>query len=165
LKGKTFCFVDPNSTSGYIIPRIILGANGINPDKDLKATTNAGSHNNVGIAVYKGDCDAGSTFIDITTDAAANLKATYPDIATKVVPFYITDRIPNDGVQVIKGLDPKITEATVNGLIAMAKDPDGNKVLVSLYTINDFQKIDSSFYKPFADILKKAGVDPSSLVK
>lgn len=165
LKGKTFCFVDPNSTSGYIVPRIILAANGINPDKDLKATTNAGSHPNVGIAVYKGDCDAGSTFIDITTDAASNLKATYPDIATKVVPFYITDRIPNDGVQVTKDLDPKITQATVDGLTAFAKDPGGNAVLVALYSINDFQKIDSTFYKPFADLLKKAGVDPSSLVK
>ena len=38
LKGKTFCFVDPNSTSGYIIPRIVLKANGIDPDKDFKAT-------------------------------------------------------------------------------------------------------------------------------
>ena len=85
LKGKTFCFVDPNSTSGYIIPRIILKANGIDPDKDFKATQNAGSHNNVGIAVYKGDCDAGVTYIDVLTDAAANLKGKYPDIADKVI--------------------------------------------------------------------------------
>ncbi|HEX9013929.1 MAG TPA: phosphate/phosphite/phosphonate ABC transporter substrate-binding protein, partial [Anaerolineaceae bacterium] len=55
LKGKTFCFVEPASTSGYIVPRIILKANGIDPDKDFKATTNAGSHPNVAIAVYKGD--------------------------------------------------------------------------------------------------------------
>jgi len=165
LKGKTFCFVDPNSTSGYIIPQIVLKANGVNPDKDLKATVNAGSHNNVGIAVYKGDCDAGSTFIDIVTDKAANLQATYPDIADKVVAFYDTDKIPNDGVQVIKGLDPKITEATVNGLLAFAKDPGGNATLVALYAINDFQKIDSSFYSDFAALLKKAGVDPQSLVK
>jgi len=165
LKGKTFCFVDPNSTSGYIIPRIVLAANGINPDKDLKATVNAGSHNNVGIAVYKGDCDAGSTFIDIVTDKAANLQATYPDIADKVVPFYVTDKIPNDGVQVVKDLDPKITDATVAGLLAFAKDPGGNAVLVALYAINDFQKIDSSFYKDFAALLKKAGVDPTTLVK
>ena len=54
LKGKTFCFVDPNSTSGYIVPRIILKANGIDPDVDFKATQNAGSHNNVAIAVYQG---------------------------------------------------------------------------------------------------------------
>jgi len=165
LKGKTFCFVDPASTSGYIVPRIILKANGIDPDVDFKATQNAGSHNNVGIAVYKGDCDAGVTFIDVLTDAAANLKAKYPDIADQVVAFADTDRIPNDGVQFVKDLDPKIGAAIVDGLTFMAKDKGGNAVLASIYTINDFQKIDASFYQPFAEILKKAGVDPATYYK
>jgi len=165
LKGKTFCFVDPNSTSGYIVPRIVLKANGIDPDKDFKATTNAGSHNNVGIAVYKGDCDAGSTYIDILTDTSANLKATYPDITDKVQAFYDTDRIPNDGVQFIKTLDPAIQSIVADGLIAMAKDPGGNAVLKKLYTIAGFQKIDATFYDDFAAVLKKAGVDPATLVK
>ena len=39
LKGKTFCFVDPNSTSGYVMPRIILKANGIDPETDFASTT------------------------------------------------------------------------------------------------------------------------------
>ena len=165
LKGKTFCFVDPNSTSGYIVPRIILKANGIDPDTDFKATQNAGSHNNVAIAVYKGDCDAGVTFIDVLTDSAANLAATYPDIAEKVSVFAVTDRIPNDGLQFIKSLDPKIQAAVVDGLLAMAADPGGNAVLKSLYNYNAFQKIDPNFYNDFAAVLKKAGVDPASLVK
>jgi phosphonate transport system substrate-binding protein len=165
MKGKTFCFVDPNSTSGYIVPRIILKANGIDPDKDFKATQNAGSHNNVGIAVYKGDCDAGVTYIDVLTDAAANLKAQYPDITDKVTAFADTDRIPNDGVQFVKSLDPKLQAVITDGLVAMANDPGGNAVLRGLYTINGFQKIDATFYDDFAAVLKKAGVDPASLVK
>ena len=165
LKGKTFCFVDPNSTSGYIVPRIVLKANGIDPDTDFKATQNAGSHNNVGIAVYKGDCDAGVSYIDVLTDAAANLKAQYPDIADKVTAFADTDRIPNDGVQFVKTLDPKLQAVIADGLVAMAQDPGGNAVLRSLYTINGFQKIDATFYDDFAAVLKKAGVDPASLVK
>ncbi len=165
LKGKTFCFVDPNSTSGYIVPRIVLKANGIDPDKDFKATQNAGSHNNVGLAVYKGDCDAGVTYIDVLTDATANLKAQYPDIADKVAAFADTDRIPNDGVQFITTLDPKLQAIITDGLVAMAKDPGGNAVLTGLYTINGFQKIDATFYDDFAAVLKKAGVDPASLVK
>jgi phosphonate transport system substrate-binding protein len=165
MKGKTFCFVDPNSTSGYIVPRIILKANGIDPDKDFKATQNAGSHNNVAIAVYKGDCDAGVTFINVVTDAAANLKAQYPDIAEKVIPFADTDRIPNDGVQYIKTLDPALQAVISDGLVAMANDPGGNAVLRGLYTINGFEKIDATFYDDFAGVLKKAGVDPATLVK
>jgi len=165
LKGKTFCFVDPNSTSGYIVPRIVLKANGIDPDKDFKATQNAGSHNNVAIAVYKGDCDAGATFIDVVTDKTANLAAQYPDIADKVTAFADTDRIPNDGVQFVKTLDPKIQSVITDGLVAMAADPGGNAVLRGLYTINGFQKIDATFYNDFAAVLLKAGVDPATLVK
>lgn len=165
LKGKTFCFVDPNSTSGYIIPRIILAANGVDPDTDLAASQNAGSHNNVAIAVYNGDCDAGVTFIDVLTDSAANLKEKYPDIADKVKAFAVTDRIPNDGVQFIKSLDPEIQTAIKEGMIAMAEDPGGNAVLRGLYSINGFQEIDASFYADFAEVLKAAGVDPAELVK
>jgi len=165
LKGKTFCFVDPNSTSGYIVPRIILKANGIDPDTDLKASQNAGSHNNVAIAVYKGDCDAGVTFINVITDTAANLAATYPDIATKVTVFADTDRIPNDGMQFIKTLDPKLQAAITAGMLAMAADPGGKAVLKSLYNYDSFQKVDATFYDDFAAVLKKAGVDPAELVK
>ena len=167
LKGKTFCFVDPLSTSGYIVPRIILKANGIDPDTDFKATQNAGSHPNVAIAVYKGDCDAGVTYINVLTDKSANLAATYPDITTKVVVFAVTDRIPNDGVQYIKTFDPKLQAITTEALLAMAKDPGGKAVLGKLYTINAFQQITSSFtmYSDFNAVLKKAGVDPASLIK
>jgi phosphonate transport system substrate-binding protein len=167
LKGKTFCYVDPLSTSGYIVPQIILKANGVNPDTDFKSTENAGSHPNVAIAVYKGDCDAGVTYINVLTDASANLAATYPDIASKVTVFADTDRIPNDGVQYIKTLDPALQSITTEALMAMAADPGGKAVLAKLYTINAFQKIDSSFtmYSDFLEVLKKAGVDPASLVK
>jgi phosphonate transport system substrate-binding protein len=165
LKGKSFCFVDPNSTSGYIVPRIILKANGIDPDADFSATQNAGSHPNVAIAVYKGDCDAGVTFINVLTDTSANLAATYPDIATKVTVFAVTDKIPNDGMQFIKSLDPKLQAAITEGMLAMAQDPGGKAVLKSLYNYDSFQQVQPDFYNDFAAVLKKAGVDPATLVK
>ncbi len=164
LKGKTFCFVDPNSTSGYIIPQIVLKANGIDPDKDLKATQNAGSHDNVAIAVYKGDCDAGATFVDVRTDSDP-VKKNYPDILDKVDVFYITDNIPNDGLQVVKDLDPKLTDAIVTGLLFISDDPGGKVMLRRLYAYGGLVKIPPTFYDPFRDLLKKAGVDPASLVK
>jgi phosphonate transport system substrate-binding protein len=165
LKGKTFCFVDPNSTSGYIIPRIILAANGINPDVDFAATQNAGSHPNVAIAVYQGDCDAGVTFINVLTDASADLQATYPDITDKVKVFAVSDRIPNDGMQFIKSLDPELQAVIVEGMMAMAEDPGGKAVLKSLYNYDAFQQVDPAFYNDFLAVLQAAGVDPASLVK
>jgi phosphonate transport system substrate-binding protein len=165
LKGKTFCFVDPNSTSGYIVPRIILAANGINPDIDFAATVNAGSHPNVAVAVYQGDCDAGVTFINVLTDEAADLQATYPDIAEKVKVFAVSDRIPNDGMQFIQSLDPALKQVITEGLLAMAEDPGGKAVLKSLYNYDAFQEVDPAFYNDFLQVLQSAGVDPASLVK
>lgn len=60
LKGKSFAFVDPASTSGNLIPRKILIDNGINPDKDFKTSFYAGTHNAVEYAVANGKVDAGA---------------------------------------------------------------------------------------------------------
>ncbi len=165
LKGKTFCFVDPNSTSGYIVPNIILKANGIDAEAGDIIATNAGSHNNVGVAVYKGDCDAGVTYIDIRSDASADLVATYPDVMEKVVVFYDTDPIPNDGIQFIKNFDPALKEQIVAAFLKMSEDEAGKKLLKDLYNINGLVKIDPTFYDEFAQTMLDAGVDPASLVK
>jgi len=164
LKGKTFCFVDPNSTSGYIIPRIVMKANGIDPEKDFKATQNAGSHDNVAIAVYKGDCDAGATFVDVRTDSKP-IKDNYADILDKVDAFFLTDNIPNDGMQFIKGLDQSIKDATVNGLLFIAGDTGGKAMLSKLYSYRGLAKIEPTFYDAFRGLLTKAGVNPTDFVK
>ena len=165
LKGKTFCFVDPNSTSGYIVPNIMLKAEGLNPDTDFKAVTMAGGHDKVAIAVYKGDCDAGVSFINTLTDTSYKLFDTYPDIATKVTIFADSGRIPNDGMQFIKTLDPKLQAVIIEGMLAMATDPGGKIVLKSLYNYDSLQKVDPTYYNDFLGVLQKAGVDPATLVK
>ena len=93
------------------------------------------------------------------------LKATYPDITDKVKAFAVSDRIPNDGMQFIKSLDPKLQAVIVEGMLAMAQDPGGKAVLKSLYNYNALQQVEPNFYNDFAAVLKKAGVDPTTLVK
>ncbi len=164
LKGKTFCFTDPLSGSGTIIPQIVLKANGIDPDKDLKSYQFAGSHPNVVTAVYKGDCDAGATFIDARTDAS--VQKTYPDVMQKVSVFYVTDlKIPNDGMQSAKGLDQSIVDATVNGLLAMMADPGGKAVVKAAYTYDNLVKVPNTYYDDFQKQVEKAGYDLSTAVK
>ncbi|HEY4687916.1 MAG TPA: phosphate/phosphite/phosphonate ABC transporter substrate-binding protein [Anaerolineae bacterium] len=164
LKGKTFCFGDPNSTSSNIMPRIVLKANGIDPDKDFKATQSVGSHDNVAIAVYKGDCDAGATFVDVRTDSAP-IKENYPDILDKVDVFFLTDNIPNDGMQFIKDVDESIKDATVTGLLFIAEDTGGKAMLRNLYSYRGFAEIEPTFYDEFRALLVQAGVDPAEMIK
>ncbi|WP_210583699.1 phosphate/phosphite/phosphonate ABC transporter substrate-binding protein [Streptomyces sp. GESEQ-35] len=61
FKGKKVCFVDPNSTSGYLYPRAGLLEAGINPDKDITAVM-AGGHDASVLAVKSGQCDVGFAY-------------------------------------------------------------------------------------------------------
>ena len=165
LRGKTFCFVDPNSASGYIIPNIIMKANGIDTEAGDVTVTMAGSHPNVGVAVYNGDCDAGVTYIDIRKDESAKLYETYPDIMEKVVVFYTTDIIPSDGIQFIDNFDPELRAKIVAAFLKMTEDEQGKQLLKDLYNINGLVEIKPDFYDEFAAMVKAAGIDPESLVK
>lgn len=51
LKGKTFAFVTPTSTSGGVAPAYLLQKNGINPETDFKNKIYAGKHDAAFLAV------------------------------------------------------------------------------------------------------------------
>jgi len=80
--------------------------------------------------------------------------------------FTVGDRIPNDGLQYVKDLDPTIKSITTAALLAMMADPGGNAVVKSIYNYDAFETADyGKYYAPFEELLKKAGVDVSKLVK
>lgn len=165
VKGKSFCFTTASSTSGGIIPRAVFKAMGIDPDKDMKSSY-AGGHDKAAIAVYDGTCDAGVAFMDILTDSSTNLVGKFPDIAQKVQVFAVGDRIPNDGLQAVKGLDPKIKDITVEALLKMMEDPGGKAVVKGIYNYDAFEKADfAKYYGPFNETLKKAGINVADLVR
>ncbi len=161
LKGKVMCWVDPNSTSGYIVPRIMLKANGIDPDKDFSKTIEAGSHNNVVTQVYNGDCDAGATYADARSSVEKNL----PDVKQKVVVLATTTDIPNDNVSFTKDFPPELRTKIVNALLDISKSDKGKEALNKLYSIAGLEKANDSFYDGFRAQLSKAGIDIETLAK
>jgi phosphonate transport system substrate-binding protein len=75
LKGKTFAFTDPASTSGYLVPATdILNDQNFDSkdqlDSFLAQATFAGSHPASVLAVNNGTTDAGATFDDNLVDQA-----------------------------------------------------------------------------------------------
>jgi phosphonate transport system substrate-binding protein len=161
LKGKVMCWVDPNSTSGYIIPRIMLKANGIDPDKDFSKTVEAGSHNNVITAVYNGDCDVGVSY----ADARSSIETDFPDVKEVVVVLATTTEIPNDSVSFAKDFDTEMRDKIINALLEYAGTDAGKEALNNLYSISGLQKADDTFYDAFRADLSKAGMDIEELAK
>ncbi len=161
LKGKVMCWVDPNSTSGYIVPRIMLKANGIDPDKDFAKTIEAGSHNNVVTQVYNGDCDAGATYVD----ARSSVEKDIPDVKEKVIAIATTADIPNDNVSFIKDFPQADRDKIVNALLEISNSEEGKKALNDLYSIEGLEKADDSFYDAFRAELSKAGINIEDLAQ
>ncbi|HZY37049.1 MAG TPA: phosphate/phosphite/phosphonate ABC transporter substrate-binding protein [Mucilaginibacter sp.] len=58
-KDLTFCFTDPASTSGHLVPRSYLNSIGLDPDKAFKQTVFAGSHAAAVLTVAAGKVDVG----------------------------------------------------------------------------------------------------------
>jgi phosphonate transport system substrate-binding protein len=161
LKGKVMCWVDPNSTSGYIIPRIMLAANGIDPDNDFARTVEAGSHNNAVTAVYNGDCDVGASY----DDARDSVEDDLPDVKEKVVVLATTTDIPNDSVSFTKDFPEEMRTQIVDALLAYAATDEGKEALNNLYNIAGLQKAEDSFYDGFRADLSKAGIDIEGLAE
>ncbi len=162
LKGKTFCRPDPVSTSGWIMPSLLLKANGVDPDKDLKEVLDAKGHDGVVKFVYEGkQCVAGGTFEDARTLVAKDL----PDVNDKVVVIAKTDPIPNDTVAFTKDVPDDVTAKIVKGLEDMTKNDTDLATLKALYSWSGLQEVDDTFYDPFRQFLQAAGVDVETFVK
>jgi phosphonate transport system substrate-binding protein len=62
LKGKTMGWVDPNSTSGYLVPNAALRDAGIDPQKHFSRTVFSGGHDQSVFGVLKGNLDSAFTW-------------------------------------------------------------------------------------------------------
>jgi phosphonate transport system substrate-binding protein len=77
LKGRTFAFVDPSSTSGHLFPKAGLMKLGFDPEKDFGRVLFTGSHDANALAVANKRVDA-ATIADRIFDAAVQKKLVDP---------------------------------------------------------------------------------------
>jgi len=161
LKGKTMCWVDATSASGYIVPRIMVMAAGVDPDKDLAQQTEVGSHDGVALAVYQGDCDAGATYID----ARDKIEDDYPDVKEKTIVIAESPEIPNDGLQFIKDFPPEMREKIVKAFLEIMDTEEGVEAMGKAYGWAAVTEKDDSFYDGFRAVLDASGVDVEELAK
>jgi phosphonate transport system substrate-binding protein len=139
----------------------MLQANGIDPDNDFAQTVEAGSHDNVILAVYNGDCDAGASY----DDARSTIEDDFPDVMDVVAVLATTTDIPNDSVSFIKDFPEEMRQQIVDALLAYSGTDEGKEALNTLYNIEALQPSDDSFYDGFRADLSKAGLDIESLAE
>lgn len=160
LEGKSFCRPDPLSTSGWVIPSIMLKAAGVDPDTGLSEVVDAGSHDAVAAGVYSGDCDAGATYVDART----RIEEDYPDVMEETVIIAVEPDIPNDGVQFQSSLPQELRDQIVDGILAIVETEEGQEALGVAYQWEELTKAGDSYYDAFRQILQAAGVSAEDLI-
>jgi len=161
LKGKTMCWVDAASASGYIVPRIMVMAAGVDPETDLAQQTEAGGHDAVALAVYKGDCDAGACYID----ARDKIADEYPDVYDKTFVVAESPEIPNDGLQFIKDFPAEMRADIVNAFLDIMETEEGVAAMGKAYGWEAVMIKGDAFYDDFRAVLDASGIDVEELAK
>lgn len=159
LAGRTFCRPDPTSTSGWVIPSIAMQAEGIDPETDLADIVDAGGHDGVIIAVYNGDCDAGSSFVD----ARSIVEDEFPDVMDKVIVIAESAPIPNDNISFASGVPENIRDDILAVFLDLASTEAGLEILNSVYSWSGMEVVQDSFYDGFRQQLEAAGLNIEEL--
>ena len=131
-KGKEFKFGDPNSTSGYLIPKIELQEELGMPLEEYFANVGfTGGHEQSIIAVYNGDTPASVTWADGLGDwidgynSGALRKAADAGLVdmTELVEVWKSNIIP-EGPIVLREDLPEVVKLEVTGLMASLESMD-----------------------------------------
>ncbi len=149
LRGKTFSFTDPASTSGNLVPRYVLKNNGIDADKDLKATY-VGSHDLSLAAVLSGKVQAGAVASDTFDELLKEGKFQQSDVVIVSKSF----AIPEGPIAVRKELSQSDKNALQDAFLSIT-DPAALKALDT----GGFIKDTDSTFDPIRDVAKKLNIN------
>lgn len=115
IKGKRIAFVDPASTSGYLIPMKMLKEYGIDADNDFKDVYFAGTHTAVELAVANGTVDVGA---DSDNSYDRMVESGEIDSAVNVI-FHESDPIPGSPIAIRGDLPESLKERIKQALLEM----------------------------------------------
>lgn len=166
LNGKTFAFVDPASTSGYILADKALKDEKIK----LKSFVFAGKHDAVISMVYQGRVDAGATYHALAADgvpqdARVLVKTQYPDVFEKIKILKTTGPIPSDPIVFGAHVPLELQEKIAESLKRFVATKEGKNVFINTYHLDDLKDASDKNWDDFRQILKDKGKSPEEFMQ
>src|SRR5580658_3085574 len=160
IKGHSFAFSDPASTSGHLFPAYGLRKGGLDPDKDIKAIY-AGSHTSSFEALYNHKVDAGE--LNSEQLESAKQRGHYKD--GDLVFLWKSDPIPTDPFTVRGDLPEsfkKRVSDVVQNLDLSTLDPADRKIMVGAGITRLVPQSDHA-YDGIRDLVKTLHIDLEKL--
>lgn len=126
LKGRTFVFGAPSSTSGHLMPRHFLLQAGIEPERDFKTIAYSGAHDATAAFVQSGRADAGVLNASVW-DELVDQKKVDP---ARVRVFATTPTYYDYNWTVRAGLDPALRKRLTEAFLKLDPgDPEQRQIM------------------------------------
>ncbi|BDR09686.1 putative selenate ABC transporter substrate-binding protein [Comamonas testosteroni] len=154
LKGKTFAFGAPSSTSGSLMPRFFLQQDGLNPEKDFKTVAYSGAHDATVAFVAAGKAEAGVLNTSVWDKLVESKK-----VDTSKVRVFATTPTYFDYNWTVRGdLDPTIVKKLTAAFLALDPSKPEHKAIMDLQRASKFIATDSKNYDGIEAAAKSAGL-------
>jgi phosphate/phosphite/phosphonate ABC transporter binding protein len=134
LRGRRFCYVDRGSTSGYLLPKLHLRQQGLDPDHLFKTIRYSGNHVALLKDVAEGKCDAGGVY-----SVALFTAGTLGVAASRLRILAVAGQLPFDVICVSPKFPRELVEKLHAALLELRPERDlGSKILGPTFRINGF---------------------------
>jgi len=154
LKGKTFAFGAPSSTSGSLMPRYFLLQAGIDPDKDFKTVAFSGAHDATVAFVAAARAEAGVLNASVWDKL---VEAKNPN-AAKVRVLATTPTYYDYNWTVRPGLDPAVAKKLTEAFLKLDPANPAHKEIMDLQRASRFIPTQSSNYDGIEAAARSAGL-------
>ncbi|GGH59182.1 putative selenate ABC transporter substrate-binding protein [Comamonas phosphati] len=154
LKGKTFAFGAPSSTSGSLMPRYFLQQDGINPEKDFKTVAYSGAHDATAAFVAAGKAEAGVLNTSVWDKLVESRK-----VDTSKVRVFATTPTYYDYNWTVRGdLDPALIKKLTDAFLALDPSKPEHKAIMDLQRASKFIPTKAENYVGIEAAAKSAGL-------
>jgi len=143
IKGKTWAFTDPQSTSGTLVPTVMFSKKGIDPEKYFSKVIYSGSHEASILSVKSGKVDAASTN-DLDFNRGLGLHWEKSDFNI----IWTSDLIPGSPMAVRKDIPESLKKALQDAFLSFVPAAD------SALKIKGYIKGDDSVYNGVRDLIE-----------
>ncbi len=150
LRGRTIAWVDPQSTSGFVIPRYLLQERGLDPQRLFRQQVFAGGHDAAVLAVYNGQVDAAAVWAEPPADGGgAWVRFLRNRPPPRLRPILYSPPVPSDAVGVHPTFlreHPTLVRNVRAALLAMGQSEEGRAILRRMNSTDGFVAADSAQY-------------------
>jgi phosphonate transport system substrate-binding protein len=153
LKGKTFAFGSPSSTSGHLMPRSFLMKSGIQPDNDMRIAF-SGAHDATAFSVAGGKVDAGALNIKVWEKLVEGGKIDTGNVKV----FYTTPPYYDYNWTVRKSLNEDVKNKLRDAFLALDANSEPGKTILQLQRASKFVPTKAENYADIESAAKSAGL-------